>query len=72
MQKELKLTDFQLNLLAELIARRQNVQADIDQFTTMCLTSNGHSIAHGEKIDLKDGKLVWTEEEIITAGPETK
>lgn len=72
MQKELKLTDFQLNLLAELIAKRQNAQADESQFVGMCLSSAGHNPMQ-DKIDLKDGKLIWSEViEIPPIEPETK
>lgn len=60
MEKELKLSEFQLKTLAELIAKTHNAQSEQSQFVGMCLASAGHNPVQ-ENIELKDGKLTWTE-----------
>lgn len=66
MQKEIKLTQFQLETLAELIAKTENAKTNQSQFVGMCLSSAGENPIQ-DKIEFKEGKLTWEELEVVTA-----
>lgn len=70
MQKEIKLSQFQLETLADLIAKTENAKNNQSQFVGMCLASAGENPVQ-EKLEFKDGKLTW-EENVISLEPEPK
>lgn len=58
---EYQLTDFQSNILSQLMGARIKAQQDEAEFVNLCFKASGITPPEGVAIEFKDKKLSWSE-----------